>query len=149
MADITVATSASGDGSRPWKTDVASTAPSEVNRTVSPVTLPPRIPQTRHGSRRMAGSIFLVLIFSAQEVTEAEQVTRAVDLAAARARQVFGLLRLQRGPYRAGELVHREWSIRRIQLVQHGQALGARVVAQIQNHGAAWTRPRRMASGSA
>jgi hypothetical protein len=38
MADITVATSASGDGSRPWKTDVASMVPSGVNRTVSSVT---------------------------------------------------------------------------------------------------------------
>ena len=46
----------------------------------------------------MAGSIFLVLIFITKEVTEAEQVARAVDLAAARARRAFGLLRLQRGP---------------------------------------------------
>jgi hypothetical protein len=56
----------------------------------------------------VTGSVVLVLI--AEEVTEAEQVTWAVDLAAARAGQGLRfrwLLRLQHGLYRARELGQR------------------------------------------
>jgi hypothetical protein len=58
-----------------------------------------------------------------------------VDLAAARARHALRLIRLQHSLYCARELLHGERSGHRVKLVQHSQAPGARLLAQIQNGG--------------
>jgi hypothetical protein len=81
------------------------------------------------------GHVLLVLILNliAKEISEAEQVTRTVELATPRARGPRRLRWLQHGAYRTRELLHRERPGRRVQLVQHSQAPGARLLTQIQN----------------